>query len=291
MRRLLSSILTVSVASAATLGAQSYYDTSVRLAPSFYTYDIKAPFNEKVTEMAFPLYALVPILPSFSVDIGTAFAMATVENANTGSSSDMSGLTDTQVRANYTFGQDLVVLTAGVNLPTGSATVDPGELEAATRIGSDFLTFPISGFGSGMGFTGGVAVARPLGAWNLGFGASMRQSGEYEPFRDETGVATKFQPGPEYRARVGLDHPFGTGRMSFGVTYSKFGDDKANAATYNTGNRYVGQLAVSNSLASHIDYSIVAWDLYRSEGTLIDGSGPRRRSTSPPSGTGPRRAT
>src|SRR4051812_3320855 len=176
--------------------------------------------------MAIPLYAMVPILPNFSLDIGTAFATATVENTTTGSSSDISGLTDTQLRANYTFGQDLVVVTAGLNVPTGSATVDPGELEAATRIGSDFLTFPISGFGSGFGFTGGVAIAQPFGSWNLGVGASMRQSGEYEPFRDEAGVATKFQPGPEYRARLGLDHPFGAGRMSFGLTFSKFGDDK-----------------------------------------------------------------
>ena len=74
--------------------------------------------------------------------------------------SELSGLTDTQVRANYTFGQDLVVLTAGVNLPTGSSTVAAEELEAASLIGSDFLTFPISGFGSGLGFTGGVAFAR-----------------------------------------------------------------------------------------------------------------------------------
>jgi len=271
MRRLLPSVL-ASLIATTSLGAQSFYDTSVRLAPSFYSYDIKTPFNEKVTEMAFPLYALVPILPNFSVDIGTAFAMAKVENANTGSSSEMSGLTDTQLRANYTFGQDLVVLTAGVNLPTGSATVDPSELEAATRIGSDFLTFPISGFGSGLGFTGGVAIARPVGNWNLGFGASLRQSGEYEPFRDEGGTATKFQPGPEYRARVGLDHPYGSGRMSFGLTYSKFGDDKANAATFNSGDRFITEFAMSNALTERVDYSLVVWDLYRASGTLINGT-------------------
>ena len=271
MRRFLPSAF-VSLAAATSLGAQSFYDTSVRLAPSFYSYDIKTPFNEKVTEMAFPLYALVPILPNFSVDVGTAFAMAKVENANTGSSSEISGLTDTQVRANYTFGQDLIVLTAGVNLPTGSATVDPSELDAATRIGSDFLTFPISGFGSGLGFTGGVAVARPVGMWNLGFGASVRQSGEYEPFRDATGVATKFQPGPEYRARVGLDHPYGNGRMSFGLTYSKFGDDKANAATFNSGDRFIGEFAMNNALTQRVDYSLVVWNLYRTSGTLINGT-------------------
>ena len=269
MRRLLPALAALTASS---LGAQSFYDTSVRFAPSFYSYNIKTPFNEKVTEMAFPIYTMVPVLPNLSVDVGTAFAMAKVENANTGTSSEMSGLTDTQVRANYTFGQDFLVVTAGLNLPTGSATVDPSELEAATRVGSDFLTFPISGFGSGLGFTGGVAIARPVGAWNLGFGASVRQSSQYEPFRDDAGTATKFQPGPEYRARIGMDHGMGSGRVSFGLTYSKFGDDKANAATFNSGDRFIGEFAMNNALTERVDYSLVLWDLYRSTGTLINGA-------------------
>src|SRR5213075_1951505 len=120
--------------------AQSLWDTSVRLAPSYYSYDIKAPFSEKISEVSFPLYALMPIMPWFSMDIGTAFASAHVENTAANTKSDISGLTDTQVRANYTFGEDFFVLTAGVNLPTGSATVEAAELAAATRIGSDFLS-------------------------------------------------------------------------------------------------------------------------------------------------------
>jgi hypothetical protein len=235
---------------ASALPAQSFWDSQARFGPQFFSYDIKVPVREKISQR---------------VDISSAGADSVVE-------SDMSGLTDTQLRANYTIGQDFVVLTAGLNLPTGSATVKPDQLEAATRIGSDFLTFPISGFGSGFGVTGGVAVARPVGAWNVGFGASLRHAAEYEPFEDATGTPLKYQPGPEYRARIGADHPFGTGRMSFGLTFSKFGDDKANAASYNTGDRYVGQFALSNSLGGSVDYSFVLWNLYRTSGRLIDQS-------------------
>lgn len=259
------------------LPAQSFWDSSVRLAPQFHSYDIKSPFNQKISEVSFPVFVVVPLLPALTVDIGTAYAMATLERTSrdatgtvTTTKSEMSGLTDTQLRANYTFGQDFVVLTAGVNAPTGSSTVDPEQLEAATLIGSDFLMFPVSGFGSGFGVTGGVAVAQPLGAWNFGFGASVRQSSEYEPFRDATGTATKFQPGPEYRARLNMDHPFGTGRISFGLTYSKFGDDKSNAAVFNSGDRYVGQFAISDEIKSGVDYSFVLWNLYRTAGTLIN---------------------
>lgn len=258
------------------LSAQGIYDSSVRLAPQFYAYDIKAPLNEKITQFSVPFFVTMPLTQALTVDVGTAFATVTLErttSTGTTETSEMSGLTDTQVRANYAIGADFIVLTLGINAPTGSATVDLEKLDAATRIGSDFLMFPISGFGSGLGFTGGVAVAKPAGAWNLGFGASVRQSTEYEPFRDPTtGEATKFQPGPEYRARFGVDRPFGTGQISMGLMYSMFGDDKSNAVTFSSGDRYVGQFALNNSFAGGTQYSLVVWHLYRTAGTLINQS-------------------
>lgn len=265
---------------ASALPAQSFWNSSVRTGPQFFSYKMKAPLDESVSQLALPIFVVVPILPALTVDVGTSFAMVRHERITldaagnrTTTTSELSGLTDTQLRANYTFGQDFVVLTAGLNVPTGSATVDVDEVEAASRIGSDFLTFPVSGFGSGLGMTGGVAVARPLGAWSLGFGASLRQSMEYEPFRDAAGTPTRFTPGPEYRARMGADHPFGTGRISFGLMYSKFGDDKANALTYNTGDRYVAQFALNNSLGqTRTEYSFVVWNLYRTTGRQIDQS-------------------
>ena len=100
----------------------------------------------------------------------------------------------------------------------------------------------------------------------------MRYASEYEPFKDASGVATKFQPGAEIRTRVGLDHPLGDGRISFGLTYSKFGDDKANSATFNTGDRFIGQVVVSNAFQNGVDYTVAFWNLFRTTGTLINGS-------------------
>lgn len=264
---------------AATLPAQGLWDSSLRLAPQFTSYKLASPLNEKISSFSLPMFYVLPVLPALTVDVGTAFATATVETESLGlsgttttSTSEISGITDTQVRANYAFGQDFIVLTAGVNLPTGSATVDADQINAATRIGSDFLMFPISGFGSGFGFTGGLALAKPVGMWNVGFGTSVRYSSEYEPFRDATGTATKFTPGPEYRARLGADMPYGTGRMSFGVTYSSFGDDQSDFATFSSGDRIIGQFAMNNSMKNGVDYSFVLWNLYRTPGTLIDGS-------------------
>ena len=264
---------------AASLPAQGFWESSLRLAPQFTSYQLKSPLNEKISSFSLPVFYVYPVLPALTLDVGTAFATATVKTQSLGlsgttttSTSEISGLTDTQIRANYAFGQDFVVLTAGVNLPTGSATVDADQINAATRIGSDFLMFPISGFGSGMGFTGGVALAKPMGMWNVGFGTSVRYSTEFEPFRDASGVTTKFTPGPEYRARLGADMPYGTGRMSFGVTYSSFGDDQSDFGTFSSGDRIIGQFAMNSSMKNDTDWSFVLWDMYRTAGTLIDGS-------------------
>ena len=258
---------------AGALPAQSIFDnSSVRAAPQFYSYDIHG--SEKVSEMSVPFFVFVPVTSQFSLDVGTAYASVTLDRTSGSSTttSSLSGLTDTQLRGNYSIRGDLVVITAGLNLPTGSSTITPAEIDAATRMGSDFLNFPISGFGSGLSMTGGVGLAYPVGAWNLGLGGSVRQGTQYTPFRDAADSAVKYTPGAEFRIRAGIDHPHGTGRVSLGFIYSKYGDDKANAATYNTGDRFIGQLAMTNALSSQVDYSFVAWNMYRTTGTLIDGS-------------------
>src|SRR2546423_6612716 len=122
MRRLLVPALLLS---AGALPAQGIWDSSARFAPSFYSYEIKAPFNEKVSEFALPFFFVVPVTSALSMDIGTAFASASLEQTSIDSvgnqkksTSQMSGLTDTQLRANYTFGPDFFVLTAGADIPT-----------------------------------------------------------------------------------------------------------------------------------------------------------------------------
>src|SRR5690242_8097870 len=163
--------------------AQTIYDSNVRVAPQFVQYRLASPINETISEFATPIFVVIPVSQTLSFDIGTAYAWARVspDGSSGEAASTVSGLTDTQLRANVALGTDFVVLTAGVNLPTGRESATQTQQLAAFRIGSDFLAFPISNMGTGLGFTGGVALARPLGAWNLGMGASVRQSSAYEP--------------------------------------------------------------------------------------------------------------
>ncbi len=271
MRR--SFLFVAVLAAAPALHAQSIFDTSIRGAPQFVSYSIAQPSNLKISEFAIPFFVLMPLSQSITLDAGSSYASARVERTTGGvkTTSNISGLTDTQIRLNVALGTDFVVLTGGLNLPTGQSTATLAQQSAATLIGNDFLSFPISNMGTGLGGTGGIALARPLGAWNLGAGVSVRRSEAYDPFEQTDGTALRYQPGDEYRARVGLDHPLGTGHVQFGVTYSKFGDDDIAGSIYNTGDRYLSQASVTNTVGAG-DLTLVGWDLYRTAGTLADGA-------------------
>jgi len=251
------------------LSAQGIFDAAARVSPQFVQYRLTAESNgteRTLSQFALPVFVIVPVTRALTVDIGTAYAATEV--AGPGGGSTLNGLTDTQLRGNLTLGADFIVLTAGLNLPTGRETARVSEIPAATEIGSDFLTFPISTLGAGFGGTGGLAVARSLGVWNLGVGASIRYSVEYEPFEIAPDSTLRFQPGNEYRARVGIDRTIGNGRLALGFTYSTFGNDVAGGTTYRTSDRYIGQISFANAIGD-IDMSVGAWSLYRGTGRQL----------------------
>jgi hypothetical protein len=247
-------------------GAQTLFDRSVRAGPQFVSYSLGDGLD--ISEFAVPVAVVVPVTSRLNVDVATAYASSTVERAGSGKQS-ISGLTDTQLRANYTLGSDFIVLTAGLNIPTGTETVEEDQIEAAGFIGNDFLAFPVSNMGTGLAATGGVAVARPFGEWNVGFGASMRHATEYDAF-EISDQKVRFQPGNEYRARIGVDRAAGGGRVALGLTYSAFGDDEDAQTTYSTGDRLIAQAAYSVPTAV-ADIFVSGWNLIRGKGDRAGG--------------------
>ena len=248
-------------------GAQSVFDSELRLAPQFLQYHLKDPAGETISQVAIPLFVSVPLSERLTFDIGTSYARSRVVAG--GTTSEISGLTDTQVRGNLTLGSDFVVLTAGVNLPTGTSSVTLDQFAAAGLIGNDFLAFPISNMGTGFAVTGGIAVARPVGEWNLGVGGAVRRSTSYEPF-DIPGQTLRFQPGNEYRARVGVDRTVGAGRVALGLTYSAFGKDDVGGSVYNTGDRVIAQGVYSAAMPGH-ELTVAAYNVFRAPGSYASG--------------------
>jgi hypothetical protein len=251
--------------------AQSVADAAVIVAPHFTQYDIgTGAAKRSISQMAFPVVVLIPFSDRVSVDISTAFANSQSEAG--GNTSTISGITDTQIRGNLMFGSDNLVFTVGVNLPTGQYTVPADQQEAAGQIGNDFLNYPISAMGNGFAGTGGVAYARPMGNWNVGMGASFRKSSEFSAFEVQSSDF-RFTPADEYRLRLGADRPVGDGQVSFGVSYSAFGQDIADSTTYSTGDRLTATGMWMFPVGA-ADVYLSGWNLYRMPGQQLGGDAP-----------------
>jgi len=265
--RLMLASVALCTSAASIARAQSLFDVEARLAPQYLSYQVHEPADETIAELAIPIFVSVPIGSRLSFDVGTAYANARVTSGAV--RSEISGLSDTQIRGSYTFGGDFVVLTAGVSLPTGESTVTREQLLAAGRIGNDFLSFPVSEMGTGLAVTGGVAVAQPVGDWSVGAGLAVRRSRAYQPF-DVPGQTFRYQPGNELRARLGVDRPIGAGRLALGVTYAAFGREDAGGSAYNTGDRVIAQGALTGLIGTH-DYTIAAYNVFRGPGEYASG--------------------
>lgn len=257
---------------ASVLPAQGIQDAAVLTQPTFTSLSFGEGVGKRtVSQFALPMAVILPFGERLSVDVTTAFATSTAK-VEGGSESSISGLTDTQIRANYRFSNDQVLLTFGLNLPTGQYAVETDQQEAAGQIGNDFLYYPISSMGNGFAATGGIAYARPMGAWNVGVGGSARKSTEFAAFATAT-TDVRFTPADEYRLQFSADRPVRDGQLSLGLTYSAFGEDLADNTTYSTGDRIIGTAGWSFPLKGSTVY-LSGWNLYRLSGQQLGGDAP-----------------
>lgn len=233
---------------------------------------------DKLRQVAFPMGVIVPVGRRFSFDIGTNYAITTVVRPDSAGGSDsFSSFTDTQIRASYVLGTDAVVASVLVNLPTGKQTTTLSQFNVASSASSTFLLFPVNSYGSGTSVTPGIAAAASAGNWNLGLAASLRFSGEYEPFSDSASNSVKYQPGVETRIRAGADRLLGQSRLSLGFTFSTFSNDELRgggfgSGAYDPGNRFIVDAGLQSPLAGGI-VSVYAWNYHRAAGAAGDSAG------------------
>lgn len=256
---------------AAPARAQGDPRTAVIGAPTFTGYAIGTGATRRtVSQRTMPLVLLLPFSERFSMDVSTAFATSVAEGAGFPTST-ITGLTDTQLRGNLGLG-DNMLLTLGLNLPTGRYSIPEAEQEAAGQIGNDFLNYAVSSMGNGLGVTGGFAYARPIGDWNLGLGGSVRKATEFAAFSVDS-LDYRFTPADELRMRVGLDRPLGDGQVDLGLSYSTFGQDVADTTAVSTGDR----LTLTSSMyfpVGTVDVFVSVWDLVRFSGQQVGGVAP-----------------
>lgn len=241
----------------------------------FQSYSFSSPAGAKTSEWAIPFVMVAPLGDHMSADLTAHYANGTV-NGGGGPDQTLSGLTDTQLRLLYTLNRDRAVVSVSFNLPTGQHTLTTEQFAVYSALGSNYLSFPVSDFGTAFGVTGGLAFATPAGSWNLGVSGAVRYTGSYTLFSSASATQT-YKPGVEIRGRIGADRLVGqSSRLLVGLTASTFSNDQLSGTT---GQVASGSLAPGLRLIADAGWasaignstlSISLWDYYRAKGTFAD---------------------
>lgn len=228
---------------------------------------------ESTTLLMTPLAVTMPVSDKLTLDLYGAYARGAVNLENT--THTMQGLVDTRIRASLAV-TPWAVLSGSVNLPTGNATHDNSEAIVATALSAELLGFREALWGTGFGFTTGLATAARFGNTGLGVGASYRVAGEFEPSTEES---FKYTPGNEARLRVALDQNVGDGnKLTLGLTFQNYSDDQVDGRNlFAPGNRFRADLAYAFRAGPASTWTIYVADVLRENGDvtlrLVDNAG------------------
>jgi hypothetical protein len=193
---------------------------------------------QRLSLMTLPLGVRVQPLDRLSLQVSSAYAQGTLRRTD-GTQATLSGLTDTELRASYVLGRDLVVVSAGYLLPTGRTALTLDEAEVAGTIAADLLPFRITQWGSGGGLALSTAVAVPVAGFGVGFSLGYTMTQEFDAL-DLPGETWKYRPGNELRLRMGIDRSFGrSGKASLIFNLQRYDDDQLQGESLlQPGNRY-----------------------------------------------------
>ncbi|MGQ0562208.1 MAG: hypothetical protein ACT443_10075 [Gemmatimonadota bacterium] len=229
------------------------------------SYSFASGFGVESTALLIaPVAYTLPVTRQFTVDLYGAYAHGTVKLEN--ATHTLQGIVDTRVRASLAVAP-WAVLSAAVNLPTGNASHDSEEAIVANALSMELLGFREALWGTGFGFTSGIATASRIGDTGVGFGASYRVAGEFEPSSEQS---LKYTPGNEARVRVALDQNIGAyNKLTFGITFQNYADDKVDGRNlFAPGNRIRGDLSYSFRASPASTWTIFVADVHREHGDV-----------------------
>ena len=214
---------------------------------------------DHIVEWTFPVSLARQFGPRFAVDLSTSYAHASA--TTTSGTFELSGATDTDVRASWTAVPSHLIVTIAGTLPTGKRAVPDSTLPLLSALATELLGFTTPRFGTGGGVTSGFGTAFKVGErWAIGVGGSYRWYARYTPVAGGSAL----EPGGEGRARFGAEGPIGGGGyLRSAVVYATSGTDTLSAGTRSaSGGRFLLYSGLSLP-AGRGSLFLYAYDRYR----------------------------
>lgn len=187
---------------------------------------------KRVSQWSIPVAAVVPLGDMWTVDLSAAYGAGSVTlarpDAELGTDHyTLAGLRDVRLRAVGRLMGDNLVVTLGVNAPSGPTGLGREELDAARVLAAPALSLQAPALGSGLGATAGVVMAREIASWAWALGASYEARRTYAPAIIAAGLpAPDFSPGNVVHLSLGADGVVGEHRMTFGLSADYYAENR-----------------------------------------------------------------
>jgi hypothetical protein len=176
--------------------------------------------EESISQMIFGLSGFVPVRDNLEARYQIVSGYNDLDAG--GAKTDMSGLGDLRLQLARSFSRDRVLLSAGLNLPTGKQELDPdGERRIIEFLSRDYLSLPLRRYGEGFGFNLQAGGATELGPFKCGISGVYDYCGSYTPYEG----SGDYDPGDAFSLNVTA--AVSSGGIEYGgdVGFSVFGTD------------------------------------------------------------------
>ena len=172
-----------------------------------------------------PVTLFMPLFDNAEMRIVTAGA---VSNSGLIPGKNLSGLADTKIQTRFAFLNDRLMVSAGLNVPTGKTKMSLDEFRLTGIFTEEIFGFHCRRFGEGLDVNVGAVFAFPAGPLTLGAGYALLAKGSYVP----NDIFGKYQPGNETTTTGIMDIQWDRNLIRSSVIYKTFFKDQLNGGDY-----------------------------------------------------------
>ena len=192
--------------------------------------------EETVNQFALPITGFFPLRDNLDL------SLYAVNSSNSYDDSfneyKLNGLSDVRLQGNHSFANDRLLVSVGLNLPTGKKELNGEQQEVLLALSQIYYEFPVRRLGEGLGLSvllgGAVEVREGLRA---GGGITYQYAGKYTPYEDFSMLDTvtmdtsfvsyeDYDPGDMFSVNGGFDYERGMMLWSVDVIFSQYVPDK-----------------------------------------------------------------
>lgn len=206
---------------------------SLRVFPVFQRWSIQDGDAFSETSVELSLYQ--PVGRQTTISLRGAGATAG------GDITTLSGLADAQLAIQHRLEKQHLVLSLGVNLPSGRKELTSDEFQTSLLLSNRLFDLQTPNFGMGLNINPGVIWAFQVGEnVVLGLGGSYQYKGKFKPLE---GLGD-YDPGDEVLLTAGMDvAPGKTETASVDIVFTAYGKDKLDGdEVFASGNKVVANL-------------------------------------------------